>query len=117
MGNPNWKKGVSANPAGKPKGARTEATILRDTLHRLEKNIEEAKAFLCACQCTTIREHFTKRAFQDDKVLVAYMKKIEPDLTQETGQKAPSVINIVYGHLQPKAETTTNGNRIQNVVS
>ena len=88
-GNPNWVKGVSANPKGRKKGTKDEAGLLLAALKNVEANPHN-----CKCNCPNIREHFARRAYQDDKVLIAFMKKIEPDLTYEQGDKAPSVINV-----------------------
>lgn len=35
-GNPNWSKGVSQNPAGRPKGAKNKTTILRERLEEFK---------------------------------------------------------------------------------
>ena len=48
-GNPKWKKGVSGNPAGKPKGSKDKTTVLREAILKnapdlSAKMIDAAKA-------------------------------------------------------------------------
>ena len=63
-----FKKGVSGNPAGKPKGALTEVTLLKKAIAKVEK---EKKV--------SLYEHFVERALVSDMVLVALLKKLLPD--------------------------------------
>lgn len=110
-----YKPGHPGGP-GRPKGSLSASTLLQQALDAVEKDQKT-----CKCQdqglpvCKTIREHFAKRAFHDDKVLVAFMKKIEPDLIQDTGSRPPTQINIIYGHLkeadQPKVQIFEPTNR------
>ena len=47
-GNPNWKKGQSANPNGRPKGSKNKATAkIREAYQKLtEDNLENMSAWL-----------------------------------------------------------------------
>ena len=83
-GNPNWKKGVSANPNGRPKGT-TRTNLLMDAIAKVEKQ-KGKKKFLI---------HAVEQAYTDTKVLVAILKKIIPDLkaVEITGQEG-GTINI-----------------------
>jgi len=71
-GNPNWKKGVSGNPKGK-KTSPTQA--LERAIKTVEKNRRQK-----------LLEHFVKRAFISDAVLVALLKKVFPDLKHVEGR-------------------------------
>jgi len=68
-GNPNWKKGQSGNPNGRPKGT-TRTNLLMDAIAKVEKQ-KGKKKFLI---------HAVEQAYTDTRVLVAILKKIIPDL-------------------------------------
>jgi len=80
-GNPNWKKGVSANPKGRPKET-TRTNLLMDAIAKVEKR--KKKKFLL---------HAIEQAYADNKVLIAVLKKIIPDLKaiEITGQEGGSI--------------------------
>ena len=80
-GNPNWKKGVSANPKGRPKGT-TRTNLLMDAIAKVEKR--KKKKFLL---------HAIEQAYDDPKVLIAILKKIIPDLKaiEITGQEGGTI--------------------------
>lgn len=73
-GNPNWKEGVSGNPAGRPRVP--EIQLVRDAIASTE--IEKKKS---------LWKHLIERAFEDDGVLVAVAKKFLPDLSHDEGLK------------------------------
>jgi len=74
MANPNWKKGVSGNPKGRPKDA--EADLLRKALKDAAKK-RGKKGYL---------EHLAERFYENDKLAVAMAKKILPDLSSIDGK-------------------------------
>lgn len=88
-GNPNWRRGVSGNPGGRPKGCDPRLALLK-ALARVEKE-----------KGVTFAEHFCRIAFDADArmptLAVALARKLWPDLTGETGVRGPITINIVYG--------------------
>ena len=99
-----YEKGWEGGP-GRPKGSKAEKTLLHDAI----KLVEQDPKTICSCQyekdgtkikgvarCKTLREHFIRRGFASEAILPSVMKKVEPDLVQETGQRSPSVVNIVY---------------------
>jgi hypothetical protein len=63
-----FKKGKSGNPNGRPKGSGA-IKELNEIIKTVEKR-KQKKLFT----------HFVNRAYQEDKVLVALMKKLVPDL-------------------------------------
>ena len=65
-GNPAWTKGNSGNTAGRPRNAAAEE--LREAIKKVEKR-KRKKLFT----------HFVERAYENDKVLIALMKKVIPD--------------------------------------
>ena len=73
-GNPNWKKGVSGNPKGKPKGAKTKFGLadLKRALDKAAKNHNGQ----------TLIESVCERAYTDNQIAVAILKKMLPDLKQ-----------------------------------
>ncbi len=68
-----YQKGESGNPAGRPKKA------LIDKFEKAIKKVEKVKG-------KTIFQHFAERAFDDDGVLIAVMKKRLPDMKQVDGK-------------------------------
>jgi hypothetical protein len=70
MANPNWIKGVSGNPFGRPKSPEREE--LRKALEYAQKT--QDKSFL---------QHFVNRAFENDAVAIALAKKLLPDLEEK----------------------------------
>ena len=66
-GNPNWQKGKSANPKGRPLGTGY-ITLLEDAIKEVEK--EKKKSFF---------RRVIERAYISDSVLVAVLKKFVPD--------------------------------------
>lgn len=88
---PKFKKGQSGNPAGKPKGANQPMTELLKAIKKIEKEEDREK----------LMEHFVKRAYEDNKVLVALMKKILPDKKIENlnigGQGNNPIRVIMFG--------------------
>jgi len=65
-GNPNWKKGQSGNPNGRPR--RPEVDLLREALEKAKE--KKGKEFL---------EHFVERAYTNDAVGIALARKLLPD--------------------------------------
>lgn len=49
--------------------------------------------------CRTIDEHFARRAFLNDKVLIAFQNKRIPDLQHQTGTGQPVSVHVHYPHL------------------
>ena len=63
-----YPKGVSGNPRGRKKGSFDLLPVLMKAVRKVDKT--EAKELLV---------HFVERAFVNDAVLIALMKKILPD--------------------------------------
>lgn len=64
-----FQKGQSGNPKGRPRGATGYAADLTRVIRTVEK--ADGKSLL---------EHFVKQAFKSDRVLIAVVKKLLPDL-------------------------------------
>ena len=62
-----WKPGQSGNPKGRPKNKASLA--LQEALQAAEKKNNKS-----------LLEHFVQRAYEDDTVLIALMRKILPDV-------------------------------------
>ena len=72
MSNSTWTKGKSANPTGRPKGAKTKWGIsdLKRALAKAAKG-QDGKSLL---------ESMCERAYKNDRIAVAILKKMLPDL-------------------------------------
>lgn len=78
MANPNWKKGISGNPGGRPRNSEIEE--LRKAMKTVQKKHDR-----------TLLEEFVERAYKDNMVLVALMRKLLPDQKYIEGKIGGSV--------------------------
>lgn len=68
-----WEKGKSGNPAGRPKKGKTHLEALEKAVAEHEKKTGQ-----------NLWEHFVKRAFEDDRVMISLGRKLIADKsTQE----------------------------------
>ncbi|MDP2789899.1 MAG: DUF5681 domain-containing protein [bacterium] len=77
-----WKKGMSGNPKGRPENPV----------------IQEMRAALVAAQKgkkRTLLEHFFERAYKDNHVLIAAIKKLLPDLSNVELQAQAEKFRII----------------------
>lgn len=96
-GNPNWKKGQSGNPNGRP--PKPEIEELRKALALVEK--KEGKKFI---------QHYVEKAFTDKDYARVLMNKLLPDLKAvEADFKTDGVNLIINCDTEPKwkKESTT----------
>jgi len=104
MANPDWVKGVSGNPAGRPVGSYAIHTKLEKAIAKVEntKGID-------------IYEHFVEQALGDKNVLIALLRKLVPDRQHSEGEIG-RIINIVYGHRsRSDNEALRNGQRRDSI--
>jgi len=74
-----FKKGVSANPKGRPKGSVDFFTQVRDTMKKVEKE-----------KGISLIEYAVRKAYTNPQVLIAILKKVIPDMSQsEIKVKSP----------------------------
>ncbi len=69
-----FKSGAEWNGNRKGQPRKPEVQLFRDALVKVEKE-----------KNTSLLEHAVKRAFVEDNVLIAVMKKMLPDLSQDEG--------------------------------
>ena len=91
-----FEKGKSGNPAGRPKGTKNYLTLLEEAL----KDVEDTKG-------NKLFKRFIERAFINDKVLIAAMKKFTPDMqhTEISGlEPLKFEVEILNGNKKPKGK-------------
>ncbi len=81
-GTQGFTKGISGNPAGRPKGSKERDYML------------EAKAEVEAKKKKSIYKHAFERAYEDDRVLIAMLKKLVPDMAYIESDAAQSLADI-----------------------
>jgi len=74
-----FKKGIVTNPNGRPKGSKNAITvkIFEDLLKEM-KAVEKDETI---SKGKSILKHFIERAYKNDTVLCAFMKKLVADRT------------------------------------
>lgn len=77
-----WKPGQSGNPKGRPKGTKE-----RDCMLVAKEEVEEEKK-------KSIYRHAFERAYEDDRVLIAMLKKLVPDMAYIEAEAAQSLADI-----------------------
>ena len=98
-GNPLFGKGNRL--AARNRGTQHMGTLLVRSIRGIER---EGWRCACATPCKRLVEHFIRRAGYSDRVLVAVMNKLVPDLQHRTGDPGPVSVTIQYAH----AQTTLN---------
>jgi len=83
-----WKKGESGNPRGRV--ARPEIAELRKAIKKVEEKEDD-----------TLLVHFVKKAYTDNTVLIAVMRKLYPDMKWVEGGLGATV-NIFLEDEEPK---------------
>lgn len=77
-----WKPGQSGNPQGRPKGTKERDYML------------EAKLAVEKAEKKSIYQYAFERAFKDDRVLIAMLKKLVPDMAYIDSDAARSLADI-----------------------
>lgn len=72
MANPNWQKGVSGNPAGRPLGTKNKFSLAD-----LQKSLDKAKE---NHGDVSLLDHVCDKAYDDNVIAIAILKKMLPDL-------------------------------------
>lgn len=83
-----WKPGQCPNPRGRPKGTKE-----RDYMLEAKLEVEKEKK-------KSIYRHAFERAFEDDRVLIAMLKKLVPDMAyieSDTVQSLADIFALVMG--------------------
>lgn len=74
-----FKKGIVTNPDGRPKGSKNTMTV--KIFEDLLKEMKAAEKDKTISKGKSILRHFIERAYKNDTVLCAFMKKLVADRT------------------------------------
>ncbi len=78
-----WKPGQSGNPLGRPKNSA------KDELDRSIRRVQDKKN-------KKLLDHFVERAYEDNTVLIAVIKKLVPDIKFiESEHKTDNTIRVI----------------------
>jgi hypothetical protein len=90
-GNPDWKKGISANPAGKPKGTKNKLTIYREAvlMKQEKKMLQEFPEIIGVLMQKAKDGDMTAMKLYLERVMAA--KRV----AEENEEKGGQTINIV----------------------
>ena len=80
------------------------ARLSTDTDESYQARLDVYKEELWKRSCKTADQHFARRLFASDTVLIAFQKKRIPDLQHQTGDTKPIAINVIYGHQAPRLQ-------------
>jgi hypothetical protein len=101
MANPNWKKGVSGNPNGRPPNP------IRTQLDKALKDVEKRHK-------KSIIEHALHEAYKDNTLLAAILRKLLPDLKSveaKVSQDAPFRLIIDMTPVKPKPRKSSKADK------
>lgn len=104
-----FKKGVVTNPNGRPKGSKNTMTvkIFEDLLKEM-KAVEKDETI---SKGKSILKHFIERAYKNDTVLCAFMKKLVADRTFNVEDFQNGVIKVTFEIIEAgKEEKVKEGN-------
>jgi len=97
-----FKKGVVTNPNGRPRGSKNAVTvkIFEDLLKEMkivekDEKISKGKSVL---------RHFIERAYKNDTVLCAFMKKLVADRTFNIEDFQNGTIRVTFEIVEAKKE-------------
>ncbi len=96
IGSPRFVKGKSGNPLGRGRGHIELVAQLKYAIATMEK--KKRKSFFA---------RVVERAWVSDKVLIALLKKLVPDLTHELNTNPMTIINLIKN--EGNAEEIKNG--------
>lgn len=78
--------------------------LLTDTDEIYQDKLDSYKDVLWEKSCKTADQHFARRLYASDTVLIAFQKKRIPDLQHQIGNQAPTQVNISYGYQGKKVQ-------------
>lgn len=89
-----FKKGIVTNPNGRPKGSKNTMTV--KIFEDLLKEMKAAEKDKTISKGKSILRHFIERAYKNDTVLCAFMKKLVADRTFNIEDFQNGVIKVTF---------------------
>jgi len=105
-----FKKGVVTNPNGRPKGSQN--VITTKIFNELLKEMKNVQNDVKVSGGKSLLRHFIERAYKNDVVLTAVMKKLVADRSFNIEDLQNANVRVTFEIVEPSKKEEENGNVI-----